>query len=160
MTVCFRASRGAIPFFCYILECRDRSLYVGVADDPQRRLLEHNSGKGADWTSERRPVKLVRSEEHPTLSSARKRENQLKRWNHAKKAALVGGSPSTPLGTNSAPKRLSLRLPPPPRLRGEDPYLWRVLPRRRLKGPLWACPKTPVWVPLQAPDSAKPRKLE
>jgi predicted GIY-YIG superfamily endonuclease len=87
--------------FCYILECAHDSFYVGVAEDPQRRCDEHNSGKGSDWTAARRPVKLAWTEEHPTLSSARKRENQLKRWSHAKKAALVRGFPSTPLGTNS-----------------------------------------------------------
>jgi predicted GIY-YIG superfamily endonuclease len=80
-------------FFCYILECADRSLYVGVTDDPAQRVRHHNQGKGSEWTAARRPVKLVWTEERPTLSSARKRENQLKRWSHAKKAALIGGSP-------------------------------------------------------------------
>ena len=80
-------------FFCYILECSDGSYYVGVTDDPDQRLREHNDGKGADWTAARRPVRLVWTEEHPTLSSARRRENQLKRWSHVKKAALVAGSP-------------------------------------------------------------------
>jgi putative endonuclease len=80
-------------FFVYILECADHSLYVGVAENAQRRLEEHNAGKGADWTVRRRPVKLMWTEEHPTLSSARKRENQIKRWSHKKKAALIGGSP-------------------------------------------------------------------
>jgi len=82
-----------VMFFCYILECADRSLYVGATDDPQRRLREHNEGKGSDWTAARRPVRLVWTEAHPTLSSARKRENQLKRWSHTKKAKLIGGSP-------------------------------------------------------------------
>ena len=80
-------------FFCYILECSDRSYYVSVSDEPQRRQDEHNQGKGSDWTAARRPVKLVWAEEHATLSYARQRENQLKRWGHSKKAKLVGGSP-------------------------------------------------------------------
>jgi len=79
-------------FFCYILECSDGSFYVGVSEDPQRRLAEHNAGKGSDWTAERRPVKLVWAEEHPTLASARRREIQLKRWGHANKAKLIAGS--------------------------------------------------------------------
>ncbi len=79
-------------FFCYILECEDGSLYVGVTDDPRRRLEEHNQGRGAAWTAERRPVRLVWTEEHQTLASARQRENQLKRRGRAKKAALVWGA--------------------------------------------------------------------
>jgi putative endonuclease len=79
--------------YCYILRCSDDSLYVGVAEDPERRCREHNDGKGADWTARRRPVELVWSEAHPSLASARTRENQLKRWSHSKKLALVRGSP-------------------------------------------------------------------
>ncbi|MFI5127856.1 MAG: GIY-YIG nuclease family protein [Candidatus Acidiferrales bacterium] len=78
--------------YCYILRCTDDSFYVGVAEDPQRRCAEHNSGKGADWTARRLPVEIVWTEAHDSLSSARTRENQLKRWSHAKKAALVQGS--------------------------------------------------------------------
>ncbi len=89
-------SRGArvlhLLFYVYILECADKSYYVGVTDDPARRVDEHNSGKGADWTARRRPVVLVWKEQHPTLSSARKRENQIKRWSRAKKLALIRGS--------------------------------------------------------------------
>ena len=79
-------------FHVYVLGCSDGSFYVGVTDDVQRRVQEHNDGKGADWTGARRPVRLVWSEPHPTLAAARRRENQLKRWSHTKKAALVGGS--------------------------------------------------------------------
>ena len=65
---------------------------MGVAEDPQRRCVEHNSGKGANWTARRLPVEIVWTEAHDSLSSARTRENQLKRWSYAKKAALVQGS--------------------------------------------------------------------
>src|SRR6266851_730594 len=93
-----RTCRGApsyVPpmFYCYILLCSDSSYYVGVTDNLDQRVQRHNQGTASDWTSRCRPVSLVWSEEHPTLSSARMRENQLKRWSHAKKAALVAGSP-------------------------------------------------------------------
>jgi putative endonuclease len=70
--VCFSAM-----YFCYILECADGSYYVGVAEDPERRLEEYNSGRGANWTIARRPARLVWTESHPTLSAARTRENQM-----------------------------------------------------------------------------------
>jgi len=34
-------------FFCYILECSDQSLYVGVTDDPVQRVRHHNEGNGS-----------------------------------------------------------------------------------------------------------------
>ncbi len=80
-------------YFCYILECADGSYYVGVSDNPQRRLDEHNQGKASSWTAQRRPLRLIWTEQHPTLSSARQRENQLKRWSHSKKKKLIAGSP-------------------------------------------------------------------
>ena len=86
-------SKGKIAmFYAYILRCSDNSYYVGSSDDPDRRLIEHNQGKGSDWTAARRPVALVWIEQHSTLSSARKCENQIKRWNRTKKDALIGGS--------------------------------------------------------------------
>jgi putative endonuclease len=76
-------------FYCYILRCADGSFYTGVADDPERRCAEHNQGKGAEWTARRRPVEVVWTEIHETLSSARTRENQLKRWSHTFKVASI-----------------------------------------------------------------------
>jgi putative endonuclease len=86
-------SKGIAVHYCYILSCADDSFYVGVTDDPPQRVRDHNEGRGADWTAARRPVQLVWTEGHPTLSAARTRENQLKRWSHAKKDVLVRGSP-------------------------------------------------------------------
>ena len=78
--------------YCYILRCADGSFYTGVAEDPERRCQEHNQGKGADWTARRLPVEVVWTEPHDSLSSARTREKQLKRWSLTKKAALIQGS--------------------------------------------------------------------
>ena len=80
-------------FYVYLLECSDRSLYIGVAEDPRERCQRHNEGRGSDWTASRLPVRLLWTEPHPTLSSARQRENQLKRWSHAKKQALLQNWP-------------------------------------------------------------------
>jgi putative endonuclease len=92
-------------YYCYILCCADYSFYVGVTEDLEQRVQRHNEGTASDWTSRRRPVSLVWSEEHPTLSSARSRENQLKRWSHHKKASLVGGSPRLRSGQTRAEAR-------------------------------------------------------
>ena len=74
----------------YILECADKTLYVGSTSDLKRRLTEHNnSKKGAHYTKIRRPVVLVYSEDVPNLSTALKREIEIKRWTRIKKMKLV-----------------------------------------------------------------------
>jgi predicted GIY-YIG superfamily endonuclease len=80
---------GERPWFCYMLECADHSLYVGVAVDTDLRVLQHNRGVGARHTRLRRPVKLVWREEHVHHASARSREAELKGWSRAKKLNLV-----------------------------------------------------------------------
>ena len=78
-------------YMTYILQCCDGSFYVGSTGDLEDRLQVHNSGDGPTFTAKRLPVRLVYSEEHPTLEAAVKRERQIKRWSHAKKTALILG---------------------------------------------------------------------
>src|SRR6202035_619233 len=47
------------PWFCYMLECRDGFLDVGIASDVQARLKRHNWGVGPGLTEKRRPVPLI-----------------------------------------------------------------------------------------------------
>jgi putative endonuclease len=75
--------------FVYIVRCTDGSFYTGYARDPEARIRAHNAGRGARYTSGRRPVRLVYSEPFDTLSDALKREYELKQWPRAKKLALV-----------------------------------------------------------------------
>ncbi len=42
----------------YILKCSDGSYYTGSTNDIDRRLREHEYGKGANYTSKRLPVEL------------------------------------------------------------------------------------------------------
>ncbi len=76
-------------WYVYIVRCSDKSLYTGVTSDIQRRLKEHNSGKGGRYTKSRAPVTLVYSEAYKTKSEALSRESQIKRWSRAKKKALI-----------------------------------------------------------------------
>lgn len=75
--------------FTYILRCADDTLYIGHTDDLVTREVTHNEGRGAAYTSTRRPVKMVYAEQHPSAASAIARERQLKRWSRAKKEALI-----------------------------------------------------------------------
>ena len=75
--------------FVYIVRCADRSLYTGYAKDPKARVRVHNDGRGARYTSGRRPVRLVYSEVFETVGDALRREHELKRLSKAAKEALV-----------------------------------------------------------------------
>lgn len=77
-------------FSVYILECFDKSLYVGCTNDLEKRLNQHNNLKsGAHYTKIRRPVVLKYKEEFPTLLEARGREAEIKRWQRPKKVELI-----------------------------------------------------------------------
>jgi putative endonuclease len=78
-----------MTFSLYIVRCSDNSLYTGITNDLHRRVKAHNEGRGAKYTSSRRPVVLVYEEQCRTKSAALKRETQIKGWTKARKEALV-----------------------------------------------------------------------
>ncbi len=74
----------------YILECADKTLYVGCTNDLEKRLKQHNTAKaGAHYTKIRRPVALVHFERFRTLAKARAREAAIKRLTRKEKLALI-----------------------------------------------------------------------
>jgi putative endonuclease len=78
-----------VAYFCYMVECADGSFYTGWSTDPERRAKVHNAGRGARYTRQRRPVKLVYIEPVEDHSSALKRERALKTLDHQRKKKLV-----------------------------------------------------------------------
>ena len=78
-----------MPWFVYMLRCRDGSLYTGCTDDVQRRLAVHQSGKGAKYTRSRLPVELAYQEEAADKSAALRREAAIKRLSRAEKWTLI-----------------------------------------------------------------------
>ncbi|MDO8522429.1 MAG: GIY-YIG nuclease family protein [bacterium] len=74
----------------YILECADKTLYVGCTNNLEKRLREHNGAKsGAHYTKIRRPVILKHSEKFRTLAKARAREAEIKSWTRERKLAYL-----------------------------------------------------------------------
>jgi putative endonuclease len=78
--------------FVYMVECADKTLYTGWTTDVDRRLKAHNAGRGAKYTRERGPVRLVYVEEMPNRRAAMKRELEIKRMRRTKKLALIAGT--------------------------------------------------------------------
>lgn len=79
-----------MSYFVYILRCSDNTLYTGITTDLERRLGEHNgSPKGAKYTRNRRPVKIVYSEPCKDKSAASKREYAIKQLTKREKEAML-----------------------------------------------------------------------
>ena len=78
--------------YLYILKCSDDPFYVGVTNNPERRLIEHNTGVNLDsCTYSRRPVELVFHEHITNFNLAFEWETKIKKWSRAKKQALING---------------------------------------------------------------------
>ena len=78
-----------MSWFLYIIQCSDTTLYTGITTDISRRLKEHNSRKGAFYTQNKTPVKLVYQECMPGQSEARRREAAIKQLTRKEKLELV-----------------------------------------------------------------------
>ena len=77
--------------YVYIIRCSDNTYYTGYTTDIERRVREHNTGKGAKYTRGRTPVKLVYSEEKESQSRAMQREYEIKQLDRTEKETLVKG---------------------------------------------------------------------
>ena len=77
--------------YMYILECSDGTYYTGSTKDLMRRLEQHQSGEGANYTAKRLPVKLLYYEVYDRIDYAFNREKQVQGWSRKKKEALING---------------------------------------------------------------------
>lgn len=80
------------PWFLYIIEASDGSLYTGITTDVQRRFAEHNTSRGARYFRGRKPVAVRHIEPCVDRSSASRREYEVKSLSTAKKRELIAGA--------------------------------------------------------------------
>ncbi|WP_244279579.1 GIY-YIG nuclease family protein [Leptospira brenneri] len=73
----------------YILICSDGSYYTGSTKYLEKRIKQHQSGKGANFTKKRLPVQLVYYEEYSRIDHAFYREKQVQGWSRKKKESLM-----------------------------------------------------------------------
>jgi putative endonuclease len=73
-----RQGTGRRMLFVYALQSQQKNfIYVGMTDNIERRLKEHNSGNVRS-TKFYRPLKVIYTEPHRTRIEARSREKYLK----------------------------------------------------------------------------------
>ena len=76
----------------YIILCTDNSLYTGITNDVERRMLQHAACRGAKYFRGRKPQRLVYLENNHTRSSASKREAAIKQLKRPEKEALIASA--------------------------------------------------------------------
>jgi predicted GIY-YIG superfamily endonuclease len=82
--------------FVYIVRCADGTYYTGWAMDVDRRVAEHNTGRGSRYTRTRRPVILVYQEVAPDRGSAMRREAAIKGYGREQKERLIARAEGPP----------------------------------------------------------------
>lgn len=78
-----------MPYYVYILLCRDGSYYTGYTKDVEYRVKQHKKGQGARYTRMREPEKMVYVEVFNSRSEAMKREREIKSMSHSEKQRLA-----------------------------------------------------------------------
>jgi putative endonuclease len=79
-------------WYVYIIECRDGSLYTGIATDVERRYAAHVAGKGARYTRSHPPSQLLARFEYPDRAGASKAEYAIKQLTPSRKRALCAST--------------------------------------------------------------------
>ena len=73
----------------YIVASRSRTLYIGVTGDLRRRVFQHKWKEYEGFSAKYHSDRLVWFENFQEAGLAISRETQLKKWNRAKKIALI-----------------------------------------------------------------------
>ncbi|WP_133650749.1 GIY-YIG nuclease family protein [Paraburkholderia flava] len=83
-----------MPWFLYLIECEDGSIYTGIAVDVEARFDKHVNGTGARYTRSRKPVRVLASFGLADRASASRAEYWVKRLSATEKRALAAGKRS------------------------------------------------------------------
>jgi putative endonuclease len=76
-------------YYVYILTNRSGSLYTGVTNNLERRLLEHRQGKAGSFTARYKINRLVYFEHGSDVAGAIEREKEVKSWTRQKRVDLI-----------------------------------------------------------------------
>jgi len=78
-----------MPYYVYVILCKDNSFYTGYTKNLDSRMRLHMNGKASRYTRMHRPKKIVYVEEFDSRTKAMQRERKVKRLNHRQKLALI-----------------------------------------------------------------------
>jgi putative endonuclease len=84
-----RERSKAKRWFLYLIECRDGSIYTGIAVDVAARYAAHAAGKGARYTRSNPPRRLLAAIDYPDRASASAAEYSVKQLTPTEKRAYA-----------------------------------------------------------------------
>ena len=76
-------------FWAYIVECSNKTYYVGSTNNLEERIKLHNSGNGAKYLRGKLPVRLVYTKKYGYYKNALHAERNIKKLTRTQKEELV-----------------------------------------------------------------------
>ncbi|MBI5666012.1 MAG: GIY-YIG nuclease family protein [Nitrospirae bacterium] len=73
----------------YVLKCRNNYLYIGLTNNIDRRLKEHERGTGSKFVRSWRPFELVKTIPCKNAKQARSLEYNLKKLKRSRKIEVL-----------------------------------------------------------------------
>ena len=73
----------------YIVRCCDKTLYTGITNNIEKRLIAHNKGTASRYTRARLPVKLLAASRGLSKGKALRLEIKIKKQPKDKKLATL-----------------------------------------------------------------------
>ncbi len=80
---------GPRNYYVYIMSSLSRTLYTGVTNNLERRVLEHKEGKPGSFTARYNVNRLVYFEEFGDINQAIAREKEIKSLTRRQKLKLI-----------------------------------------------------------------------
>ena len=81
------------PWFLYLIECSNGSIYTGVTVDVAARYASHAAGRGARFTRANPPRRLLGVIEYSGRGEALRAEYRIRRLSAARKRSLARACP-------------------------------------------------------------------
>ncbi|QRN54795.1 GIY-YIG nuclease family protein [Dyella caseinilytica] len=77
------------PWYLYLIECRDGSLYAGITNNLTARYQAHVEGRGARYTRSHPPARLIGARPYADRSTASRAEWEIKQLPKHKKIGYL-----------------------------------------------------------------------
>ena len=82
------------PWFVYILECYDESLYTGITNNLEKRMIAHKNGKGSKYVRSKRFKQILHAISVMNKSNAAKLEYSIKQLERNEKITFFMKHPN------------------------------------------------------------------